>query len=56
MIPFRVWVIPKWFSAFELGILDGLTASNSAVLVSLGGQPVLVENRRNAAEDGGVAG
>jgi hypothetical protein len=39
MIPFRVWIIPRWFSQSELDILDDLTANNSAVLKSLGGPP-----------------
>lgn len=39
MIPFRVYIIPKWFSQPELDILDDLTANNSAVLASLGGPP-----------------
>ncbi|KAI9375785.1 HCO3 transporter family-domain-containing protein [Aspergillus egyptiacus] len=39
MIPFRVWIIPRWFDQEELDILDDLTANNSAVLKSLGGPP-----------------
>ncbi|KAI9036993.1 anion exchange family protein [Aspergillus affinis] len=39
MIPFRVYIIPKWFSQIELDILDDLTANNTAVLASLGGPP-----------------
>ena len=39
LIPFRVWVIPKWYSQDELDVLDNLTANNSAVLESLGGPP-----------------
>ena len=39
LIPFRVWIIPKWFSQEELDVLDDLTADNSAVLGSLGGLP-----------------
>ncbi|KAB8078327.1 HCO3 transporter family-domain-containing protein [Aspergillus leporis] len=39
LIPFRAWIIPKWFNQDELDILDDLTANNSAVLASLGGQP-----------------
>ncbi|OJJ62108.1 hypothetical protein ASPSYDRAFT_76052 [Aspergillus sydowii CBS 593.65] len=52
MIPFRVWVLPRWFSDEELGILDDLTASNSAVLGSLGGMPSFAGERRgiDAAE------
>jgi hypothetical protein len=39
LIPFRVWVIPKWFSQDEIGVLDDMTANNKAVLASLGGPP-----------------
>ena len=39
LIPFRVWVVPKWFSRDELDVLDDLTANNKAVLESLGGPP-----------------
>ncbi|KAL2803423.1 HCO3 transporter family-domain-containing protein [Aspergillus granulosus] len=39
MIPFRVWIIPRWFEQSELDILDDLTANNNAVLKSLGGPP-----------------
>ncbi|GAB1192778.1 hypothetical protein APSETT444_001974 [Aspergillus pseudonomiae] len=39
LIPFRVWIIPKWFDQEDLDILDDLTANNSAVLASLGGLP-----------------
>ncbi|RJE21771.1 Anion exchange family protein [Aspergillus sclerotialis] len=39
LIPFRAWVIPKWFSQDELSILDELTANNKAVLASFGGAP-----------------
>ena len=39
MIPFRVWIIPKWFAQNELDVLDDLTANNAAVLESLGGPP-----------------
>lgn len=52
MIPFRVWVLPRWFSDEELDVLDDLTASNSAVLGSLGGMPSFAGERRgtDAAE------
>ncbi|THC89201.1 hypothetical protein EYZ11_011349 [Aspergillus tanneri] len=39
LIPFRVWIIPKWFPFHELEVLDDLTADNSCVLGSLGGPP-----------------
>ncbi|CBF89952.1 hypothetical protein AN0218.2 [Aspergillus nidulans FGSC A4] len=44
MIPFRVWILPRWFSFGELRILDSLTTSNSAVMESLGGKPQRLEN------------
>lgn len=39
LIPLRTFLMPKWFSAHELSVLDALTANNSAVLVSFGGTP-----------------
>ena len=33
--------MPKWFSLKELEVMDDLTATNEAVLASLGGAPVL---------------
>ncbi|KAL4753666.1 hypothetical protein BDW72DRAFT_201366 [Aspergillus terricola var. indicus] len=51
MIPFRVRILPKWFSVDELRILDSLTASNSAVLESLGGKPQLLESRDAEEEE-----
>ncbi|GIJ82159.1 hypothetical protein Asppvi_000664 [Aspergillus pseudoviridinutans] len=39
LIPFRAWVMPRWFSAEELDVMDDLTANNSAVLASLGRPP-----------------
>jgi boron transporter len=39
LIPLRTWVMPRWFSRRELGVLDDLTANNKAVLASLGGRP-----------------
>lgn len=43
MIPFRVAVMPKLFTAEELEIMDSLTADNVIVLASLGGKPVMPE-------------
>ncbi|KAL5051981.1 hypothetical protein BDW71DRAFT_202122 [Aspergillus fruticulosus] len=51
MIPFRVWILPKWFNADEMRILDDLTASNSAVLGSLGGKPQLTKSRDAEKEE-----
>lgn len=39
MIPFRVWIVPRWFAQEELDVLDDLTANNKVVLASLGGPP-----------------
>ncbi|KAJ9324663.1 hypothetical protein DTO027B5_168 [Paecilomyces variotii] len=39
LIPFRVYVIPKWFNQHQLNVLDDLTANNKCVLESLGGEP-----------------
>lgn len=39
LIPFRVWVIPKWLSRDEVSVLNDMTADNKAVLASLGGSP-----------------
>ena len=41
MIPFRVYLVPKWFSQHELEVMDDLTANGKVVLASLGGAPVL---------------
>ncbi|KAF1918972.1 anion exchange family protein [Ampelomyces quisqualis] len=39
LIPLRTLLMPKWFTEHELNILDDLTATNPAVLVSFGGMP-----------------
>lgn len=52
LIPFRVWIIPKWFSEDEIGVLDDLTANNKAVLASLGGPPKFPGEKR--LEDYGI--
>lgn len=41
MIPFRVYLVPKWFSQHELEVMDDLTANSKVVLASFGGAPVL---------------
>ncbi|BCS07974.1 hypothetical protein ALUC_20344A [Aspergillus luchuensis] len=50
LIPFRVWVMPRWFGAEELGVLDGLTADGEAVLCSLGGPPRFPGEERMVVE------
>ncbi|RAL67536.1 hypothetical protein DID88_008291 [Monilinia fructigena] len=36
LIPVRIWVLPKWFTKEELGVLDGATAS-PFTMISVGG-------------------
>ncbi|CAJ0554929.1 Ff.00g134420.m01.CDS01 [Fusarium sp. VM40] len=52
LIPLRILLVPRWFTLQELQILDDFTATNKAVLASLGGKPALPENSRE--EDWGV--
>ncbi|UZP38299.1 hypothetical protein NXS19_006115 [Fusarium pseudograminearum] len=52
LIPLRIVIVPRWFSLQELQILDDFTATNKAVLASLGGQPALPEHSKE--EDWGV--
>ncbi|KAG8672104.1 hypothetical protein FPOAC2_05471 [Fusarium poae] len=52
LIPLRIIIVPRWFSLQELEVLDDFTATNKAVLASLGGQPVLPEHSKE--EDWGV--
>lgn len=51
LIPFRTYMIPKMFSAEELSILDALTADADVVLASLGGKPVMREERMSSSEE-----
>jgi hypothetical protein len=41
MIPFRIHIVPKWFTQHELEVMDDLTANNQVVLASFGGAPIL---------------
>ncbi|PSN67929.1 anion exchange family protein [Corynespora cassiicola Philippines] len=43
LIPFRTFIMPRWFTGKELEVLDDLTANNKAVLASLGGRPKALE-------------
>ncbi|KAF7714458.1 Bicarbonate transporter family protein [Penicillium ucsense] len=52
LIPFRVWIIPKWFSQDEISVLDDMTADNEAVLSSLGGAPRFPGEGRDVREHG----
>ncbi len=49
LVPFRTWLMPRWFSNEELGLMDGPTAGEF-VMVSVGG------NWEDAGEEGGAAG
>jgi boron transporter len=40
LIPLRWKVIPRWFTAKELRLLDEPTAKSEVVLASLGGRPI----------------
>lgn len=42
--------MPKWFTQHELNVLDDLTATNPAVLVSFGGTPA---GMKKTKEEGG---
>lgn len=52
LMPLRILYMPKWFELEELQILDDFTATNPAILASLGGQPALPETTR--IEDWGL--
>jgi hypothetical protein len=39
LIPLRTFLMPRWFTEHELNVMDDLTATNPAVLVSFGGTP-----------------
>ncbi|KAF5857836.1 hypothetical protein ETB97_005210 [Aspergillus alliaceus] len=54
LIPFRVWIIPRWFSQDELDVLDDLTADSNAVLASLGGSPRFPKREITEAENYGL--
>jgi hypothetical protein len=52
LIPFRILLVPRWFTLKELEIMDDFTATNKMVLASLGGKPGLPEHSKE--EDWGV--
>lgn len=58
LIPLRVFLMPRWFSKQELGVLDNLTADNPTVLVSFGGTPAGMKDdvrlEKRGADDLGV--
>ena len=45
MIPLRWMILPHLFSAHDLGILDAPTASSEVVLASMGGRPLMPEDK-----------
>ncbi|GAA5840606.1 hypothetical protein JCM3766R1_000709 [Sporobolomyces carnicolor] len=48
LIPLRHFTLPKFFTPFELSVLDAPTANSAAVLVSIGG-PLESDGREGAA-------
>ena len=57
LIPFRYYVVPRWFSPAELRILDAPTADADVVLASLGHETHRVTGRGvRIAVDTGIAG
>ncbi|KAG9191205.1 hypothetical protein G6011_09293 [Alternaria panax] len=54
LIPLRTFLMPKWFTAHELNVLDALTADNPSVLVSFGGTPSGM--KADGHMEGGVGG
>ena len=53
LIPLRVVVLPKFFTAKELRTLDAPTANNAVVLASLGGLPRMREGKDEEETLGG---
>lgn len=51
LIPLRTFLMPKWFTEHELTVLDDLTATNPAVLVSFGGTPTGMKKTREEGVD-----
>ena len=52
LIPLRWMVLPKFFSAAELSVLDAPTASSEVVLASMGGRPEMPEVRLEREKTG----
>jgi hypothetical protein len=53
LIPFRIMLVPRWFTLREFEIMNDFTAINKTVLASLGGKPGLLEHS-SKAEDWGL--
>jgi hypothetical protein len=51
LIPIRTLLMPKWFTEHELNVMDDLTATNPAVLVSFGGTPAGMKNVKEEGVD-----
>jgi hypothetical protein len=51
LIPLRTFLMPKWFTQHELNVLDDLTATNPAVLVSFGGTPAGMKKLKEEGVD-----
>jgi hypothetical protein len=51
LIPLRTFLMPRWFTAQELSVLDNLTANNKAVLASLGGRPAKLKEYAEEDDD-----
>tara|TARA_R110002003_G_scaffold1005_8_gene22035 strand:- start:1815 stop:2258 length:444 start_codon:yes stop_codon:yes gene_type:complete len=56
LIPIRTFLMPKWFSNHELDVLDALTATNPAVLVSFGGTPAGMTKQEGDVVHNGATG
>lgn len=55
LIPVRIWVLPRWFTKQELGVLDGPTAS-PFTMISVGGnhgEEIEEEGSSTSADVGG---
>jgi hypothetical protein len=51
LIPLRTFLMPRWFTQHELSVLDDLTATNPAVLVSFGGTPAGMKKTKQEGVD-----
>ena len=56
LIPLRWMVLPRFFEAKELAVLDAPTASSEVVLASMGGRPEMPEIRMEREKHGGEDG
>lgn len=57
LIPFRYYIVPKWFTPAELRVLDAPTADADVVLASIGQETEAVTGQgQRIARDTGIAG